>query len=189
MKILSGLGNPGRSYENDRHNVGYWLIDALIEAHGLTAKEKPNYYVYIWQHDYGKTYLLKSKQYMNDSGLALRQLMQFYKIPVEDVWVAYDDMDFYPGCSRVKKQGGAGGHNGIKSIISHVGPSFNRLRVGVGRPKDAAEVKQYVLASPSRDDREKIEENIDFVLKHINLLLQGKYASFTEILHSTYKAT
>ena len=184
MRILAGLGNPGKSYENHRHNVGYWLIDSLIEKYQLSQKEKPGYLVYPWQHDHGTTYLLKSKQYMNDSGLALRQLAQFYKIPPEDIWVAYDDMDFLPGQVRVKKQGGAGGHNGIKSAISHLGPAFHRLRFGVDRPPVPEDVKHYVLTSPSATDRQKIEEAIAIVLSNVDILLAGEYARFTEALHS-----
>lgn len=184
MQILAGLGNPGKSYASHRHNVGYWLIDAIIKKHQLTAKEKPGYWVYPWQHDYGTTYFMKSKQYMNDSGLAIRQLAQFYKIPPQAIWVAYDDMDFLPGQVRVKKQGGAGGHNGIKSTIAHLGPVFNRLRFGVGRPLSPDDVKHYVLSSPSAEDREKIEASIDIVESHIGLLLSGDYAKFTEVLHS-----
>ena len=184
MRVLVGLGNPGASYQNHRHNVGYWLLDALIMKLGLPRKEKPGYFVYPWQHSKGTVYLLRSKQYMNDSGLAVRQLMQFYKIPPEDIWVAYDEMDFLPGTVRVKKHGGAGGHNGVKSIISHIGPSFNRMRFGVGRPNDAGMVKQYVLTSPNQDDRLKITASIDFVIDHMDLLIEGQYNQFTEILHS-----
>ena len=184
MRILAGLGNPGKSYENHRHNVGYWLIDELIAKYSLSEKEKPGYLYYPWQHDFGTTYLLRSKKYMNDSGLAVRQLANFYKIPVEDVWVAYDDMDFKPGSVRVKKQGGAGGHNGIKSVMAHLGPVFHRLRLGVDRPLSPDEVKQYVLTSPTAGDRREIESAVALVVDNIDLLLKGEYDRFTEKLHS-----
>lgn len=184
MKILVGLGNPGASYQHHRHNVGYWLIDKLVELHQLPKKEKPGYWVYPWVRPEGTVYLLKSKQYMNDSGLAIRQLMQFYKIKPEDIWVAYDEMDFLPGVVRAKQQGGAGGHNGIKSAISHIGPNFNRLRFGVGRPKNPEVVKQYVLSSPTQGDRQAIMSGIDWVVENLALLITGKYAVFIEKLHS-----
>lgn len=183
MRILVGLGNPGSSYKNHRHNVGYWLLDAIIEKYSLQKKEKPGYYVYPWVLPNKTVYLLRPKQYMNDSGLAVKSLMHFYKIQPEDVWVAYDEMDFLPGVVRVKRQGGAGGHNGIKSIISHAGPNFNRLRFGVDRPKDPAAIKQYVLSSPNQTDRQKITKGIDWVIEHIELLIDGQYSQFTEQLH------
>lgn len=183
MKLVVGLGNPGKSYENHRHNVGYWLIDQLVKQYGLSKKEKPGYFYYVWQHPHGITYLLKSKSYMNDSGLAVRQLAKFYKFSEKDIWVAYDDMDFKPGCVRVKKQGGAGGHNGIKSVISHIGPGFHRLRFGVDRPADREWVKQYVLTSPSIGERERIWGGIEIVIEHIDLLLKGEYDKFTEKIH------
>ena len=182
-----GLGNPGDRFEGHRHNVGYWMLDKLIQQNQLQKKEKPGYEYYVWQHDFGSTYLLRSKSYMNDSGIALRHLMHYYKIPIEDVWVAYDEMDFAPGIIRIKRGGGAGGHNGVKSIIQHVGPAIARLRFGVGRPSDPSLVKQYVLTSPNASDRSDILDAIDISIEYIDLLLQGKYDDYTAKLHTEIK--
>jgi|AntRauTorckE5430_2_1112549.scaffolds.fasta_scaffold00026_20 PTH1 family peptidyl-tRNA hydrolase len=184
LKLLVGLGNPGASYQKHRHNVGYWLIDALVKKHKLKEREKPGYIYYEWAHDFGETILLKSKKYMNDSGHAVQSIQSFYKWDLEDIWVAYDDMDFSPGCLRVKKGKGAGGHNGIKSIIQQVGPDFHRLRFGVDRPKDPGAVKNYVLTSPTVSDRRLIEGAIDNTLMYIDLLCEGRYDAFIEKIHS-----
>lgn len=183
IKVLAGLGNPGNAYKKHRHNVGYWLIDRIVKVHKLKEKEKPGFLYYEWDHDFGQTILLKSKRYMNESGFAIQSVKQFYKYNLEDIWVAYDDMDFEPGVVRVRLGGGAGGHNGIKSVVSQIGSGFYRLRYGVGRPLDASEVKNYVLSSPINKDRDLIEESIDKTLSNIDLLLQGRYDVFTEKLH------
>lgn len=184
LKLLVGLGNPGASYQKHRHNVGYWLIDALVEKYKLKPKEKPGYIYYVWEHDFGETYLLKSKKYMNDSGIAVGQIKQFYKWSSDDVWIAYDDMDFEPGVLKIRKGGGAGGHNGVKSIIQNIGSDFYRMRFGVARPSQSEDVKHYVLTSPSVEDRKKIEEAIDNALMYIDLLLEGRYDAFIEKLHA-----
>lgn len=178
-----GLGNPGSSYKNHRHNVGFWLIEALVKKHQLVKKEKPGYVYYLWDHAFGQTILVQSKRYMNDSGIAVQKVQSFYKYSLEDVWVAYDDMDFLPGDVKIRLGGGAGGHNGIKSIMQQMGKDFYRLRFGVGRPV-AAEVKNYVLSAPSGEDREKIKKSIERVLVHIDLLCGGQYAMFIEKIHS-----
>lgn len=183
LKILMGLGNPGSAYRNHRHNVGYWLIDYLVDSHQLVEKEKPGYFYYEWNHDFGKTYLLKSKSYMNESGMAFSKMMRFYKYMPSDCWVVYDEMDFLPGVARVKKGGGAGGHNGVKSLIQHAGPDFHRLRLGVGRPSDPSEVRNYVLSVPRQEERKNIEEAMSNALASIDLLLKGQYDAYIEKLH------
>lgn len=183
LKLLVGLGNPGAAYKKHRHNVGYWLIDLIVEKYKLKAKEKPGYFYYEWEHEYGVTYLLKSKKYMNELGISVGQIKQFYKWSADDVWIAYDDMDFEPGVLKIRKGGGAGGHNGVKSVISQIGPDFYRMRFGIGRP-DPSEVKNYVLSSPSSTDRKKVEEALSNALMNINLLLEGRYDAFVEKIHS-----
>ena len=183
LKVLAGLGNPGQSYAKHRHNVGYWLLDRLIQKHQLTGKEKPGYVVYPWQHDHGVTYLVRAKSYMNECGQGIGELMNFFKVDPSDLWVAYDDMDFLPGQVRVRKSGGAGGHNGIKSVIQHLGPDFYRLRFGVGRPERREQVKSYVLTQPSVQDQEHIDRVVTFVSDNLDLLLAGKYDEFTEKTH------
>jgi PTH1 family peptidyl-tRNA hydrolase len=120
---------------------------------------------------------------MNELGVSVGQIKQFYKWSSDDVWVAYDDMDFEPGVLKIRKGGGAGGHNGVKSVISQIGPDFYRMRFGIDRP-DPSEVKNYVLSSPSSDDRKKIEAALDNALMNIDLLLEGRYEAFIEKIHS-----
>lgn len=187
LKILAGLGNPGKQFQQHRHNVGYWLIDEIARTHQLAKKERPGYDYYPWQHDYGVTYLFRSHSYMNDSGVALQQMMHYFKVPVESVLLAYDEMDFDPGVVRVKRKGGAGGHNGVKSVIQHVGPAIMRLRFGVGRPLDVEQVRSYVLSSPTAKDQQSIDSAIQLSIENIELLCKGQYDEYIEILHTETK--
>ncbi|MDC3180650.1 aminoacyl-tRNA hydrolase [Gammaproteobacteria bacterium] len=183
-KIILGLGNPGVNYLQHRHNVGFWFLDEIINRHQLSKKERPNYMVYPWVHEYGTTYLIRSKLYMNDTGLALSEAKNFYKVETDEVCVAYDDMDFTPGELRVKKAGGAGGHNGIKSLQSHIGDAFYRLRFGIGRPDLADAVRSYVLTRPPAPDALVIQGAVALAVDYIDLLLKGRYDMFTETLHT-----
>jgi PTH1 family peptidyl-tRNA hydrolase len=186
-KVILGLGNPGLNYLHHRHNVGYWFLDEIIRRFDLSKKEKPGYSVYPWHHAFGTTYLIRPKSYMNECGLALSQAKSFYKAEVGEICVAYDDMDFTPGELRIKRSGGAGGHNGIKSLQAHVGADFYRLRFGVGRPATASAVKSYVLTKPPQDEMIAIQGVVGLAVDHIELLLEGRYDSFTEKLHTLTK--
>lgn len=184
LKVLVGLGNPGITYLHHRHNAGYWFLDEIINRFGLTKKERPGYFIYPWNHDFGKTYIVRSKAFMNESGIAVSQVVNFYKVDQSSLCVVYDDMDYLPGVARMKKSGGSGGHNGIKSIHAHLGKEFYRLRLGVGRPKDAGAVKRYVLTRPDAEEMHAIKQSIAVAVDHIELLLEGRYDSFIEKIHT-----
>lgn len=136
MKIIVGLGNPGNEYAKTRHNVGFMLVDALAEHLNINLwKDKFNAQIAEGRIGTEKILLVKPQTYMNNSGEAVGPLMRWYKVTPEDIIVAHDDMDIPAGTIRIRKKGSSGGHNGIKSLIAHLGSeNFPRVRLGVGRP-------------------------------------------------------
>lgn len=154
MKLIIGLGNPGKQYEYTRHNIGFEVIDALAKEWNapLTSTKFNGMYATVHRPE-GKVILLKPLTYMNLSGECVRPLMDYFDIDVEDIIVIYDDLDLETGKLRLRQKGSAGGHNGIKSLIQHLGTQqFNRIRVGVDRPPAGMKVADYVLAKFSKDD-------------------------------------
>ncbi|MBC2038998.1 aminoacyl-tRNA hydrolase [Listeria marthii] len=146
MKLIAGLGNPGKKYERTRHNVGFMVVDELSFRH-QTPWKKSKFNGMTSEINVGgeKMILVKPLTFMNASGECIRPLMDYYNIPIEDVVIVYDDLDLPVGKIRLRQKGSAGGHNGIKSIIQHVKTQeFNRIRVGVSRPIKG-EVINYVL--------------------------------------------
>lgn len=147
MKLIVGLGNPGKQYENTRHNAGFMVIDELAQMlDGDLNQIKFKGLVGETRVGAEKVILLKPLTYMNLSGESLIQAVQFFKIRVDDILVIYDDLDTQTGQIRLRLKGSAGGHNGVKSIIHHLGTEeFNRIRVGIGRPAQGKKVVDYVL--------------------------------------------
>lgn len=155
MKMLVGLGNPGPQYELTRHNVGFLVIDALADKVGVSSfKQQAGALVASVNYQGEKLLLVKPQTYMNLSGQAVGELARYYKIPAQDVLVIYDDMDNPFGQLRLRARGSSGGHNGIKSIISHLGTEeFPRLKVGIGRPRPGQSAADYVLEPFSSEER------------------------------------
>lgn len=146
--IIVGLGNPGTEHARDRHNVGYWLVDDL--AGGSPFRSEPKILgeacrIQLAAH---AVRLVKPTTFMNRSGQAMRRALDYYKLPPERVLVIHDDLDLPPGTARLKSGGGHGGHNGLRNIISHCGPDFLRLRIGIGHPGRREAVVHYVLRPP-----------------------------------------
>ena len=156
MKCIVGLGNPGKKYEDTRHNIGFMVIDELLQRHHWELNHTKFKGQYALEHYQGeKVLLLKPQTYMNLSGESIRPLMDFYQISMEDVLVVYDDLDLPLGKIRLRQKGGHGGHNGIRSTIDHLGmKEFKRLRVGVGRPSGPIPVVDHVLGSFSKEQQE-----------------------------------
>ncbi|WP_028777593.1 aminoacyl-tRNA hydrolase [Shimazuella kribbensis] len=154
MKVIVGLGNPGKKYEITKHNVGFWAVDQLSDKWGIPfQKEKWNSEVAEGVVNGEKVYLLKPLTYMNLSGEAVGAAIRFLKIPIEDLLVIFDDMDIPLGQLRLRQKGGSGGHNGIKSLIQHLGTEqFNRIKIGIDRPPARMSVVDYVLAPFSELD-------------------------------------
>src|SRR5690606_11682554 len=154
MKLIVVLGNPGRSYDKTRHNIGFEVIDEL--AHRFDAPLKQNKFngIYSISHKSNeKVILLKPLTYMNLSGESIRPIMDYYDIALEDIVVIYDDLDLPVGKIRLRQTGSAGGHNGIKSTIAHLGTqNFNRIRVGINRPPVGMTVPDYVLGKFHKEE-------------------------------------
>lgn len=162
MKLIAGLGNPGKEYEHTRHNMGFDTIDILASRwHVSLWKETFKAKVASVSVSGEKVLLVLPQTYMNNSGEAVSALARYYKIDPEDIFIICDDLDLLPGVTRIRKKGSAGGHNGIKSLIACLGTEdFNRFRIGVGHPKDGHTVIEHVLSRPYGDDVEKLKEAV-----------------------------
>lgn len=162
MKCIVGLGNPGRKYKKTRHNIGFMVIDELLDRHNWKldqAKFKGIYALEHYQNE--KVILLQPQTFMNLSGESIKGLIDFYQINIEDILVIYDDLDLPTGKIRLRQKGGHGGHNGVRSTIDHLGTkSFNRLRIGIGRPTGPVPVIDYVLGKFTREQREDVTMSI-----------------------------
>lgn len=156
------MGNPGQKYAGTRHNVGFDCIDYIANELGITldqSKFKGMFGKGVINGE--KLILLKPLTYMNLSGESVRPLMDYFDIDVEDVVIIYDDMDLPVGKIRLRQKGSAGGHNGIKSLIQHLGtPEFKRIRVGVDRPQNGESIVNYVLGTYRQEEREHVKESI-----------------------------
>jgi PTH1 family peptidyl-tRNA hydrolase len=162
MKMIIGLGNPGKQYEKTRHNVGFHVIDELFDRFGAPVTQSKYNGMYTVVHrPEGKVMLVKPLTYMNLSGECVRPLMDYFDVDVENIVVIYDDLDLSPGSIRLRQKGSAGGHNGMKSLIAHLGTDkFNRIRIGVGRPENGMKVSDYVLAPFSKEEAPLISDMV-----------------------------
>ncbi|MCU4932465.1 aminoacyl-tRNA hydrolase [Bacillus cereus] len=163
MKLIVGLGNPGREYELTRHNIGFMAIDELAKRWNISLNEQKFKGVFGAGFVNGeKVILLKPLTYMNLSGECIRPLMDYYKIDVEDFVVMYDDLDIPVGKLRLRMKGSAGGHNGVKSTISHLGTQeFQRIRMGIDRPKNGMKVVDYVLGRFTSEEIPDVNHSIE----------------------------
>ena len=162
MKLIVGLGNPGRQYEETRHNVGFKVIDDLSSELQIALDKSKFNGLYGIGHCGGeKVFLVKPLTYMNLSGECVRPLIDFYDIDIEDIIIIYDDLDLPVGKIRLRTKGSAGGHNGIKSLIQHLGTQdFKRLRIGVDRPTNGMKITDYVLGRFETEEKAGIENSI-----------------------------
>ena len=185
--LIAGLGNPGPKYDRTRHNAGFWFVEALERRHGLALKDDRKLKgraakTAIDGHD---AVVLAPDTYMNESGQSLRAAVDFYKIPVERVLVVYDDLDLPPGTVRLKKGGGHGGHNGLRSIFQHLpSPDFRRLRVGIGHPGEASRVLSWVLGRARPEEEQAVLDAIDRALEALPDILAGHDNRAMKALHT-----
>lgn len=186
IKLIVGLGNPGREYEDTRHNAGFWLVDELAKKLGTSFNLESKYFAYVAKARLNNQdiWLLKPQTYMNLSGKSVQALSSFYKILPENILVAHDELDFKPGITKLKQGGGNGGHNGLKDIDRVIGKNYWRLRIGIGHPGDASKVAGFVLNKPIMDERIEIERNIDKVIEVSESLLKGDFAVAQKIIHT-----
>jgi peptidyl-tRNA hydrolase, PTH1 family len=160
LKLIVGLGNPGTEYARTRHNAGFHFVDELARRHAATFRSEPRHRAELARARIAasEVWLLKPMSYMNHSGDPVRSVASFYKVPLEAILVAYDDLDFPAGIVRLKRGGGAAGHNGMRDVIAQMGDAFWRLRIGIGHPGDRTQVLDYVLGRPSAADGALIED-------------------------------
>lgn len=190
IKLIVGLGNPSKEYEQTRHNAGFWFIDELAWQWKVSLKEDKKYFGEVARvsRAEGDVWLLKPLTFMNLSGKAVGALAQFYKIKPEEILVVHDELDIPCGRIRLKRGGGNGGHNGLKDIQAKLGTAdFYRLRLGIDHPGDKALVSAYVLNKPSAEDKQKVDEAIGKSLQGLPLIMEGKWEEATRFLHSNGK--
>ncbi|MHB1652472.1 MAG: aminoacyl-tRNA hydrolase [Desulfitobacteriaceae bacterium] len=175
MKVIAGLGNPGVEYAETRHNAGFVLVDNLAEEGQLDFRSKFQGLLVEGQWNGERVFLFKPQTYMNLSGRALRDLVAFYKILAEDILVVHDDMDLPLGKIRLRNRGSAGGHNGIRSIITELGTEeFWRLKLGIGRPPADWAAPDYVLGRFRPEEILSFEEALTKAEKAVQLWLTGQ---------------
>jgi len=174
MLLIAGLGNPGVKYANHRHNVGFMAADAIARRHSFSPWSK-KFQSLLAEGRLGgdKVVLLKPQTFMNLSGQAVGEALRFYKLPVQNLIVLYDELDLAPGKVRVKTGGGAGGHNGIRSIDAHCGPDYRRVRIGIGHPGVKELVTNHVLGDFAKADQAWLEPLLDAVADNADLLAEG----------------
>ena len=173
MTVLAGLGNPEKEYKNTRHNIGFEVIDKISRDHKIAISRSK------FRTRYGegtidglKVALVKPQSYMNLSGECLRDVLKFFKLTPEDLIVIYDDADIAPGEIRVRERGSAGGHNGMKNVICHLGTEeFVRVRVGIGKSPGDAPLRDYVLGRISADGAEQLSEGVAKAAEAVRVIL------------------
>jgi PTH1 family peptidyl-tRNA hydrolase len=175
LSLVAGLGNPGREYEHTRHNLGWVVLDALAKKHGLTWKHASQFDAEIarWDVGSGRTrWLLKPQTFMNDSGRSVSALMRYHKLEPANVVAVYDDLTIDLGLIKVTTTGSAGGHNGVASLLEHVGTGFVRYRMGIG-PKQPAqmELSDFVLGKFTPEQQLIVTQKLDPYVEGLDLLL------------------
>ncbi len=187
ITLIAGLGNPGREYAGTRHNLGFTVIEALAAAEGLKWKTESRFEIEIarWDARPGVTRLLvKPQTFMNDSGRALRALLNFHKIAVDALIVAYDDLTIDLGRVKVSVSGSAGGHNGVASLLEHLGSGFVRYRLGIGAPRPAAmDIKDFVLEKFSPEQTILIDQKLTTFVDGLRLLINRGQAEAMNTLN------
>lgn len=174
MWLLVGLGNPGSRYAGNRHNIGFMAVDAIVRRHDFSGWKKA-FKGEVCEGRLGgeKALLLKPQTFMNLSGESVQAAVSFHKVDLDRLVVFYDELDLAPGKVRVKKGGGAGGHNGIRSIDQHLGPEYWRVRLGIGHPGDKNLVSPYVLGNFTSEEGRWLEPFLDAIAQESPRLISG----------------
>jgi PTH1 family peptidyl-tRNA hydrolase len=184
MLLFVGLGNPGRQYAGNRHNIGFMAIEAIGRAHGFPMA-RAKYQALTTEGTIGseRVSLMQPQTYMNDSGRAVAEAARFHKIPLDNIVVFHDELDLPPSKLRVKKGGGNAGHNGLRSITAHMGNEYRRVRLGIGHPGDKSLVHGFVLNDFGRAEMDWVSTLCDAIAKNAPLLVKGEDAGFQNRIH------
>jgi len=191
IQLLVGLGNPGPQHALDRHNAGFWFVDQVATAAGVTLRAERGFFGDVARlrlHD-RELWLLKPTTFMNRSGQAVGAFARFYKIAASEILVAHDELDLPPGQVKLKRGGGHAGHNGLRDLIAHLGTAdFWRLRLGIGHPGERAAVVGYVLGKPPQAELQRIEQAMAQAQAVLPRLLAGEFDAAIMQLHSANRA-
>jgi PTH1 family peptidyl-tRNA hydrolase len=189
MRLLVGLGNPGPEYARNRHNLGFRVVDAIARRHGIAPWRRRFQGVAAEGPLAGeRVLLLLPGTYMNESGLAVAEAAHFYKLDAGDIVVFHDEIDLPPAKLRVKTGGGIAGHNGLRSISSHIGNDYRRVRIGVGHPGVKELVQPYVLGDFAKMERPWVEALCEIIAENAGLIAKGEDASFQNKVHLAMQA-
>ena len=184
MLLLVGLGNPGARYIGNRHNIGFMAVQAIAKRHGIGPWRR-RFQGVACEGPIGgeRVLLLLPGTFMNESGRAVGEAAQFYKLPPETTTVFHDEIELPPGKVKVKVGGGIAGHNGLRSISEHIGNDYRRVRIGVGHPGHKDLVEHYVLSDFAKSEWPWVEALVDILAENVDLLVRGEDASFQNKVH------
>ena len=185
MLLFVGLGNPTPDSENNRHNVGFKIIDSINKKFSL-SKQKPKFKGLLTTGNIGtqKIYAIKPLTFMNNSGICIRELIEYFKIDSENIIVFHDDLDVEFGKIKAKFGGSSAGHNGIASIDKFIGKDYSRVRIGIGKPKGSIEVADYVLQNFDEDELSEIEKITENITSSITILIEKKLDLFSSTVNN-----
>ena len=192
IKLIVGLGNPGKDYQAHRHNAGFWFVEALAHQLGASFNKQSKFFGETSEALLANTKVrfLKPQTFMNCSGQAIQALANYFNIEAEEILVVHDELDLNPGTTKLKKGGGHGGHNGLRDTIKALdSKEFYRLRIGVGHPGNKNEVVNFVLNQPSTKELALIEDSIGDAISVINQIVEGKFEEAMKQLHTVQGET
>jgi PTH1 family peptidyl-tRNA hydrolase len=188
IRLVVGLGNPGKEYERTRHNAGFWLVERFATQNQVALRKDAKFQALVGRLDPAGAWLLLPQTFMNRSGSPVQMLAGFFKIKPEEILVAHDELDFEPGVARLKQGGGIAGHNGLRDISQRLAShDYWRLRLGVGRPPAGREGADYVLEKPAAEDKSAIDASIDKALALLPQMIAGDMQAAMNKLHTEDK--
>ena len=188
MYLLVGLGNPGLKYKKNRHNVGHMTVDMIIKKHAFKEKNKNKFgEVYEGKILKKKVFTLKSKDFMNFSGISIKKFIDFYKINLKNLLVIHDDIDLPLGKIKIKIGGGNGGHNGLKSIDAILGKNYKRIRIGIDRPKNNISVNKFVLENFEKQEEKEIIFSINRITSFLEYLISSDVNDISILMNKLSK--
>ena len=185
MLLFVGLGNPSPNSENNRHNIGFKIIDAINEKYGL-SKQKPKFKGLLTTGNINnkKIYAIKPLTFMNNSGICIRELIEYFKIDAEDVIVFHDDLDVDFGKVKAKFGGTSAGHNGIESIDKFIGKDYSRVRIGIGKPATKTDVSEYVLKNFDDEEIKELKKITSNITEYLSILVDKKLDLFSSTVNN-----
>ena len=185
MLLFVGLGNPTPDSENNRHNVGFKIIDCINKKFGL-SKQKPKFKGLLTTGNVGdqKVYAIKPLTFMNNSGICIRELIEYFKIEAENIIVFHDDLDIDFGKIKTKFGGSSAGHNGIESIDKFIGKEYSRVRIGIGKPNEEISVSDYVLKDFDDEEKQELETLKNNITKNLAILIDKKLDLFSSTINN-----